>query len=277
MPLRNALIHAALTACVGLPWGTVVLAAAVLGAYLYYSDGLLFLSDDAVDAFALRASDLSYGLFSHLFVHVGARHLLGNLVPLVVFAIIFEVAAGGLEVVSVFLVAGIVSSAVFSLLNPTFALAGASGGVAGLLGASSLIRPARVLPLMVLLPVFVYYVVFPVLDYAIGVQQNQLYAQQQALELRVEELTAAGNARAAEHAARQLSLVVEKQAVVVTGVRRERSAQSDLLVHVVGAGVGVVYVIIRRRDLASKGSREFFASLKRVRNSVGFRLGRGKQ
>lgn len=94
-------------------------------------------------------------LFSSMFVHAGFFHLLGNLIILLAFAMPFEERIGHRRFLLVYLVAGVIGSLVqvgVSYRDPIL-LMGASGAVAGVIGAFAASYPNLVVPLP--LPLFV--------------------------------------------------------------------------------------------------------------------------
>ncbi len=248
-----------------LPLATIALASAVVVAYLFFSAGSLFIPQGELLSLALYSGNSPANVFLHLFAHLGAKHLLGNLVPLVIFAVVLEYAAGGGAVLAVFFLSGIAASLGFSLLNPAIALAGASGGVAGLIGASALARPKRSLLLLLALPLLIQFIIFPAVDYGVSLQKHELEEKQAGLSAQVRELVAQNKTEEAASANSSLQAVAEQGAAVDAGVSREATAQTDVTVHVLGALIGMAYLVVRRPDLVDKSSNEVFALFGRVR------------
>ena len=93
-------------------------------------------------------------IFSSMFMHGGILHLAGNMLFLWVFGNNIEDSMGRLKYLLFYLLAGIVAVYSQSLLDTTATVPtiGASGAVAGVLGAYALIHPrARVLTLIFLI------------------------------------------------------------------------------------------------------------------------------
>lgn len=80
-----------------------------------------------------------------LFLHGGWLHLLGNMLFLWIFGDNIEDRLGHLGFLAFYLVAGLIATAAFVLANPdsTTSLVGASGAIAGVLGAYLVIYPRR--------------------------------------------------------------------------------------------------------------------------------------
>jgi membrane associated rhomboid family serine protease len=92
-------------------------------------------------------------LFTSMFMHGGFMHLLGNMLYLWIFGNNIEEAMGRFRFIVFYLLTGLAASYAHALMNPTSVLPsiGASGAVAGVLGAYVLIYPrARVLTLVFL-------------------------------------------------------------------------------------------------------------------------------
>lgn len=134
------------------PWPAITLVAILVVCFLLES----VVGIDAVAArlgFAPR--DLALGvwqpLFTSLFLHGGWMHLLGNSAFALAFATpvarrMGEDASGGVVFFLFFLVCGVLANLGFAALDPrdTAPLVGASGAIAGLMGATSrLMIPGR--------------------------------------------------------------------------------------------------------------------------------------
>lgn len=235
---------------------------------MYYSSGALYLHEETIYSLGLQATSLPFGLFSHLFIHVGAQHLLSNIIPLVIFAFVLESVATAFDVALVFFLSGVAASLVFSILNPGVALVGSSAGVSGIMGAAALVKPRVSIPLLFLAPFIAYTLAFPLLNAFVEGQERQLQEKQEFLEQRVEVLVAENKTQEAFQASEELAQVVEEKHVLERGIERERTAQSDFLVHVLGAFVGVLYILVRKRELLANGRKEFLSLLRDVRNAL---------
>ena len=95
-------------------------------------------------------------LITCMFLHEGWDHLLGNMIFLFVFGDDIEEALGHWRFLAFYLLSGVAGSLAYVAVNAhsNVPLIGASGAIAGILGAYMLIRPcARVAVLFVYLPV----------------------------------------------------------------------------------------------------------------------------
>jgi membrane associated rhomboid family serine protease len=108
-------------------------------------------------AFGYTPVEVSVTLFTSLFLHGGLVHLAGNMIYLWVFGGAVEDAFGHSRFLAFYLACGAIGSLTHTLLFPasTVPSIGASGSIAGVLGAFLVLRPrARILTLF---PLVVYW------------------------------------------------------------------------------------------------------------------------
>ena len=136
------------------------------------------------------------GAVTYTFVHIGLKHLIGNLMALAVFGAIAEQRLRGTHVVAMFIVAGLVSGLAYALMHPDIWVVGASAAIASLLAASAVVDTKRALIALVAVMVLVPNVVLPLADAALdSVERDKLLdAARAQLELsRIGELISQGN------------------------------------------------------------------------------------
>lgn len=110
---------------------------------------------------ALVADGETYRLLTSMFLHYGLLHLAMNMLATWVFGLEVEAEEGPVRTVAAFLVAGIVGGAAAYLFHPPFAqVAGASGGVFGLLGVALILtvragRPVQSLVGLLVINLFI--------------------------------------------------------------------------------------------------------------------------
>ncbi|MBI3588537.1 rhomboid family intramembrane serine protease [Candidatus Micrarchaeota archaeon] len=251
------------------PYATALISLAVVAFYFYLSGGSLFISDERLSAFSLSPGGSPLGVVAHLFAHVGPRHLASNVLPLLAFGYVFEMSVGWLEAFFVFLASGAIAGGVFSLLNPAVALVGASTGVAGLIGGSCLSAPKSAFVLLLFTPLFVYFILLPSADLASGGQAAALEKKSGGLADLYAAQVAQNRPKEAQQTAQEISAVEQSRLALSKGIEREGKSSSDALVHVVGALVGMAFVILFRRSAADKG----VAELEETIGSLGRALG----
>jgi len=239
-----------------IPWVALVFAIALLVPYFWLSGGALYLPDDAVNSLAFGASQWT-GAFTHMFFHVGLNHLLGNLIPLVLFAVVLEEALAWFNVVFIFVASGFFASVLFSFLNPGAVIIGSSAGVSGLMAAATMVKPKKALPLLIALPLLVMFVVFPVSNIFVQWQLDSKNAQISSMEQEVTTLVSQNRTDEAAQVTEQMKHVEDSYEREYGGWQRESSTPTDFLVHVFGALFGAGFIAFFRRDALQEGYYEF--------------------
>ncbi len=240
------------------PFVTLLLSAVIAGVYFFLSQGAPYIAGEKFFPFAaVTNGDGQAGIFSHMFLHVGLQHLIGNLVPLLLFGAVIEIAVGALDVLAIFLVSGILSGMLFSFLNPGTPLVGASAGIAGLMGGALVVRPRHSLALLLLTPVVLSLAFVPAASvateqYSQGVSQKAQELSQQIAVLEKQNKTAE-----AAVVSRELGQVKQREAVFFEGRAREGQAQTSLYVHLFGAILGACYLAAFRKKSLEGGKEEF--------------------
>ena len=110
-------------------------------------------------AYGYDRFEVAMTLVTSLFLHGGVVHLFGNMIYLWVFGGVVEDVLGHTRYLLFFVVCGVVGSLAHTILFPRSAVPsiGASGSIAGILGAFLVLRPrARI---VTLLPLVVYWAV----------------------------------------------------------------------------------------------------------------------
>src|SRR5437763_3069165 len=108
-------------------------------------------------AYGYSTFEVAVTLITSLFLHGGFVHLIGNMIYLWVFGGAVEDALGHVRYFAFFMVCGVIGSLTHTMLFPqsTLPSIGASGSIAGILGAFLVLRPrARI---VTLLPLVVYW------------------------------------------------------------------------------------------------------------------------
>ncbi len=237
------------------PWASAVLALAVIAVYVYSSGGLLYPDSGLVAQNAFGSANPLALVFS-LFFHIGVHHVVGNLVPLIVFALLLEMTLSGRDVLAVFLSSGLVAAFVFFVLNPASFLAGASGGIAGLMTAACLSRPKFGAVLLLVVPLFMTFVASPALAFAESTSFSDLNDRVALLMQQSAEFEASGQFEAAEKARADAAATNATLVKQEASAAAEKKAVPDFLVHLAGALVGALYVLALYRDRVRDGFEE---------------------
>jgi len=124
------------------------------------------LDSTTVWGYGLRPADTSgVELVTHMFLHGGVFHLIGNMIFLVALGLLVEIAMGSLAFLGLYLVAGLGAVGLFIGLHPQSLtpLVGASGAVAGLMGLCSVVYGRRPIRFFYFVGVYFDYVRAPAL------------------------------------------------------------------------------------------------------------------
>ena len=136
-------------------------------------------------------SDAVVTIFTAMFLHGGLAHLLGNMLFLWIFGDNVEDALGHFRFLVFYLAAGVCATLLQAFLSPSSAIPnlGASGAIAGILGAYFVYYPrARIVTVV---PLFI---LFPIIELPAGVYLLGWFALQ--FLMGSEQLTRAGRAAA---------------------------------------------------------------------------------
>ncbi|MEK6923888.1 MAG: rhomboid family intramembrane serine protease [Candidatus Micrarchaeota archaeon] len=258
------------------PLGTALLAVLMLAFHLHLSRGLLYASEAALLPFVLHYTSLPTSFFTYPFVHAGVLHLAGNLVPFLLFGALLESIAGTAVFLLVFAISALAAGAVFLLASPSVALAGASAGITGVIGAAIVSRPKLTFLLVLVSLVLAHFTILPLVDNAFNQQVDGFSEARDDLSNLAGVLAERNESEAAVAVAAQAAEAGGNVARLEAGRSLEASAPSDFLAHSVGALVGVAFILFFRKDLAAAGSREFWQAVSKVRGfrRSAFRLGR---
>ena len=101
-------------------------------------------------------------LFTHMFVHGGWLHIIGNMLYLWIFGDNVEDAIGSLSFLVFYLLCGVVAAIGQGLLQPE-PMVGASGAIAGVLGAYLVMFPVARVSTLVFLGIFITILQLPAL------------------------------------------------------------------------------------------------------------------
>jgi membrane associated rhomboid family serine protease len=253
----NAKIKGSMLGFRKMPWGAICLSLAVLIAYFALSYNTPYIADASLRQLALNSGN-PLSIITHLFIHVGIFHLIGNLIPLFLFGLALEGAVLSIDVVLIFLISGMGASLLFALVNPLTPLIGASGGISGVLCAVMLLKPRHALALLIATPLLISFVIFPAVDLGGRFYEQELAAKN--VELK-QELNVAVAQNKTPQAIRQINQTLQKTETQIEitqeGKQREAATPTDFLVHVYGAVLGGFYVFFFKRRELRKAENDF--------------------
>lgn len=148
-----------------IPFASLLLSFLLIGTYYSLSNGTFYIPDDYIRTLGFQLYSQPLGFLPHMFIHVGILHLIGNLLPLVFFALLLESALSSIDVLLIFFSSGIVSGFLFSLLNTNSYLVGASAAISGLMAGATALKPKKALVLLICLPLVLMLLFFPLFQF----------------------------------------------------------------------------------------------------------------
>lgn len=251
----------ALLKCVRRLRATVCLALLLIAAYFFLSNGTLFIERSRLLSLAFSLQQPWNAVF-YMFAHLGLQHLAVNVLYVVFFAAIVELALTSIDVLLIFLFSGILTAIVFSALNPGNSLVGGSGAGAALLSSAFLLDLRKTsIALIAIVALFLF------LPGAINFLQEQQEAAMAAktteLQRTLQQAVQEGKSEEAAQIA-AAKLVAEKE----LGEFKESKqlafkTKTDLSVHAFAAAIGVCYVLLFRRKKFIDNAKQLNALLKR--------------
>ena len=238
------------------PYATTLLVLVATAIYVFQSGGTYYMTNEAIQELSFQISHNPLGIVSHMFAHVGIIHLVGNLIPLILFGLVVEYALCSVDVLLIFFSSGIIASTLFSVLNANTILLGASAAISGLMSSSALLKPKKAIVLLLFTPLLVSYAAIPAFDYLSTSHTKELLIQTKSLEQNVSTLLKENKTEEAKQLNQTLQEVQKKTAISLVGRAREESTPTDWLVHAFGAVVGAAYLFLFRKRALGKGINE---------------------
>jgi len=145
----------------------------------------------------------------------------------------------------------------FSLLNPSAFLIGASAAVSGLMSACTALRPKQALALLVATPILITFLVYPIVSLAERSSEQFLIEKQSILQSNLNKLIAENKTVEAIQVNESLKVVERQAKQTIEGRQREETTPTDFLVHAFGALVGVAFLFFFKRNKLNEGINEF--------------------
>ncbi|MFQ5405910.1 MAG: rhomboid family intramembrane serine protease [Candidatus Micrarchaeia archaeon] len=162
------------------PVATLLLCVSIVGVYFFLSQGAAYIpNQEFYNLAATTIKNAQTGVLSHLFIHVSLEHLVGNLVPLLIFGALLEFGVAGFDVFVIFFSSGLLTGAFFSFLNPGTPLAGASAAISGVMGAALSLSPRKALVLLIAVPLSLSFLFIPAVNLAS--EQAKIQTQKQII------------------------------------------------------------------------------------------------
>ncbi|MBI5636205.1 rhomboid family intramembrane serine protease [Candidatus Micrarchaeota archaeon] len=239
------------------PYATTLLSLSLLAAYFFLAGTSLYIPGPTMERLAFHLNNNPLSAVTHLFIHVGLQHLFGNLVPLIAFGIILELAISAMDLIALFIFAGVLSSALFALITPGAGLIGASAAISGMMGAAMLLKPKQTILLLLITPLLIYYAVYPATAAVYSVRLEQVNVEQKQLEVKVTQLIRENKTVEAKAANATLAQAQAAKTQIVEGKKTEEKTPSTITVHLIGAALGIIFVFGFKRRKNAEGMKEY--------------------
>jgi membrane associated rhomboid family serine protease len=267
------------------PVATFAITAVTVAAYFLLSNGQPYVFPiTKMDPFGLSGDNL-LGAFTYEFMHIGLKHLLGNILVLLAIGAVLEQRLESRHVAGLYIAAGAGAGLVYALLFPNVWVIGASAAIAGAIVTSLLVDIRRATVALVAAVIIIPYGVFPFTDWALNTfsetaanKTAELGAQKAELGKALKQLeqqAAAGNASAAEaavHVSQEIQVIEQQQRNIVQNVvtvSKARQTESvtpvSFEIHFFGAMFALAYLAAFRRDAFQFIKRDALALYKWAR------------
>lgn len=111
----------------------------------------------ALYAVAVTHGEMLYGLLTHMFLHAGFMHIIGNMLFLWIFGDNLEEQMGHLGFLAFYLACGLVAAAAQIIAAPysPIPMVGASGAIAGVMGGYLLLFPRAKVDVLAIIVIFI--------------------------------------------------------------------------------------------------------------------------
>ncbi|MBI3092445.1 MAG: rhomboid family intramembrane serine protease [Candidatus Tectomicrobia bacterium] len=160
------------------PWVTVAILTLNVAVYVYglfldpQAQSILFLRAGAIPLELTQNRDFGpfanlvpvpFTIFTSLFLHAGFMHVAGNMLYLWIFAQAIEDAMGRVRFFFFYLVSGVLATSLHVLMNPSsqVPIVGASGAIAGILGAYMMLYPSARVRTLIFFFIFIRVIELP--------------------------------------------------------------------------------------------------------------------
>ncbi len=224
---------------------TIVIALILIAAYFFFSQGSLFIEKNALLSMSFSAGN-PFNIISYMLTHMSIWHLMVNVISLVLFATIVELALSSKDVVGIFLFSASLTVVFFSFFNPGVALIGASAGVWGIMAASFVLNAKRAVAALAIV-VVLFLFLFPAATIIVEQYEGMMLQKNTELETALATAVETGNTgRAAVIAVKKTEAETELKKFVESK-QLAAEARIDPFLHSYAAIFGIAYLFIFRR------------------------------
>jgi len=245
---------------------TLLLALVLALAYFSLSQGNLFIEKMLLESLSFSTAR-PFNIVLYMFTHMSVWHLAVNVLSLLFFAAVFELALSGRDVAGCFFFSGILTVGFFSAFNPGVSLVGASAGVWGVMAGSFVLDAKKAIAGFAVI-VLLLLLVFPAAEFVVRAEEQALESRQKELETKFNSAVAEGKTEEAEKIYVERIKVGEKASGFIRSREFAAKAKIDPFLHSYAAFFGIAYLMLFKR-------RETMKAIKKQK-VLGF-LKRGKK
>lgn len=213
------------------PYATLFIATVLVAAYFFLSGGQPYIHPiESIDSLGVSSQNI-LGAVPYSFVHIGLKHLIGNVVVLLFIGTVLEQRIKPKHALGIYLATGILAGIGNAIIHPDTWAVGASAAVTGLVTAAYVVDIKKASIALVAGMVLVALVLFPATDFTLNAMQETKAAgiavQVEKMagittELSVLEQKVLAGTATGEEVMRQQALSVESEA-------RQQQIQKDAL------------------------------------------------
>ncbi|MFC2175183.1 rhomboid family intramembrane serine protease [archaeon] len=252
------------------PVATLVLAALLVLFYFVVSGGSTYVTPLS-RMYPLGVSNANMiGSLTYTFSHIGVKHLLGNLMALLVFGTILEQKLDKWHVTGIFLVSGVFAGAVYTVIHPEVWVVGASAAIAGLLAAGTVTSTKKTIAAFAAVILLVPNVILPTSDIALDTLEKFRAGQAEEAQVKVEELTQEIEAgeytpetvEQREAAAQKQSKATQSVQSLEQGRETEATTPASFEIHMLGGLFALAFLWAFDRGAVNGFWRRFLAIIK---------------
>jgi membrane associated rhomboid family serine protease len=275
------------------PYATLLLLSLTFLTYMLVSGWQPYIYPiNKIDSYSLNLDNIFFGSFTYLFMHVGFKHLVGNMALFLVVGTIAEQRLKFRDVFILYILCGALAGFFYALINPNVWVVGASAAVSAMVIAAFIadIKKSVVafLAIMLLIP----YAIYPATDSFVEsqiqskeseiseklekiqtyeVKQSELDKTLEVLQYKLEQgiINETQYMEQRQNITQQLqnlnaSLSTTKHELNVTnfskvtlkqGKATEEATPVSFIIHIFGFILSAIYIFIFRKDIL-KGMRE---------------------
>ena len=233
---------------------TIAITLILVAAYFFFSQGSLFIEKSMLLSMSFSAGN-PFNLISYTLAHMSIWHLMVNVLSLVLFASIVELALSSKDVAGIFLFSAVFTVAFFSFFNPGIALIGASAGVWGIMASGFVLNAKKaVAALAIIVALFLF--LFPAAAFVVQQYENAMVQKNAELGTSLAKAVEAGDREL------ETKIAAEKKEAEAElkgfGESRQLAAVTkiDPLLHSYAAIFGIVYLLLFRRKETEKCVRK---------------------